>query len=251
MKSTQKPSKLHFLFNPARPWPGILAALLLAGFVHQAAAQSYSLSTAWTAANGTGHLANNNANRGIAFSALSNIVFVSTRAGTATGSIDVFNAANGALLSGTGGVTGANLGIDQVGVGDDGILYGAPLSTTASSGSPFQLYSWTNWNNSPYLAYQSTNSADPLFTFSGTKRVGDTLAVTGAGTNTLIVASSDLSHYHPLRRWCRFPFRPPGGIFLESPFTRTIHFWFSPVRAHRAAMSISFPFPRTSPVRAR
>jgi hypothetical protein len=189
MKSTQKPSKLHFLFNPARPWPGILAALLLAGFVHQAAAQSYSLSTAWTAANGTGHLANNNANRGIAFSALSNIVFVSTRAGTATGSIDVFNAANGALLSGTGGVTGANLGIDQVGVGDDGILYGAPLSTTASSGSPFQLYSWTNWNNSPYLAYQSTNSADPLFTFSGTKRVGDTLAVTGAGTNTLILAT--------------------------------------------------------------
>ncbi|HEY3863784.1 MAG TPA: hypothetical protein VGO59_18055 [Verrucomicrobiae bacterium] len=162
-------------------------ALLLSASVHQAAAQSYSLSPLWADANGIGHLANNNQNRGIAYHAQSNLVFVSTRAAATTGSIDVFNAATGALLS--NGVAGANLGVDQVGVADDGVLYGAPLQTAVSASAPFALYSWTNWNNAPYLAYQSTNAADPLIALSAAKRVGDSLAVTGAGVNTLILAA--------------------------------------------------------------
>ncbi len=163
---------------------------LLAG---QAGAQTWGLSAVWTNANGVGHLANNGDNRGIAYSFSNSVgtneVFVSTRVSATTGSIDVFDGTAGTLLSGAGGVTGANLGIDQVGVGDDGILYGAPLNTGVTAGAPFKLYSWTNWNDAPYLAYQSTSANDPLVLLPGTKRVGDSLAVTGAGTNTLILAT--------------------------------------------------------------
>jgi hypothetical protein len=165
----------------------------MTALVHQAKAQAWALTNVWFVTNGIGHLANNNENRGIAYSFSNsqgtNQVFVATRASATTGSIDVFDGASGTLLSGATGVTGANLGIDQIGLADDGILYGAPLQTSVTTSAPFQLYSWTNWTTAPYLAYQSTNASDPLFSFAATKRVGDTLAVTGAGTNTLILAT--------------------------------------------------------------
>jgi hypothetical protein len=164
----------------------VLLALLIAW---RADSQSISLVPAWYVTNGIGSLANNAFNRGVAYSVVSNQVFVSTRSGATTGTIDVFNGTNGALLSGGTGVNGSNLGIDQIGVGDDGVLYGAPLITsvsTSASGS-VKIYSWTNWTTAPYLAYQSTNSSDPVITTFGAKRIGDTMAVSGSGVNTLIL----------------------------------------------------------------
>jgi hypothetical protein len=186
--STTDPSRFTSLLARVAKPPVklILTALLLTGLAHQATAQSWSLGGAWSAANGIGHLANNNENRGLAYSAVSNQVFVATRATATTGSIDVFDGTAGTLLSGSGGVTGANLGIDQIGIGDDGTLYGMPLATSVGSGSP-QIYSWTNWNSTPYLAY-SAASGDPVVTAFPSKRIGDTLAVSGSGVNTLILA---------------------------------------------------------------
>ena len=169
----------------------ILAVLVLSGLLQQAAAQTWSLGSAWSAANGIGHLANTGNNRGLAYNTISNQVFVSTRLSGTTGAIDVFDGTAGTLLSGAGGVTGANLGIDQIGIGGDGTLYGMPLAVTVAAGIP-QIYSWTNWNSTPYLAYQSTAGDPVLAAFTG-KRIGDTLAVTGSGVNTLILAGVSVS----------------------------------------------------------
>jgi hypothetical protein len=166
----------------------ILAALLMVGLAHQAAAQTWSLGSAWSASNGTGQLANNNANRGLAYSTVSNQVFVATRNG-ASSAIDVFDGTTGTLLSGAGGVNGASAVVpDQIGIANDGVLYAMPLNTGVSTGSPLQLYSWTNWNSTPYFAYQSSTS-DPVGTYFTGNRIGDTMAVTGSGVNTLILAA--------------------------------------------------------------
>jgi hypothetical protein len=166
----------------------LIAATFLAGLVFTAGAQTWNLGGAWSATNGVGHLANNNANRGLAYNAVSNQVFVATRAGATTGSIDVFDGTTGALLSGANGVNSANLGIDQIGVGDDGILYGMPLITSVSGSSLVTVYAWTNWNSTPYTAYQSSGT-DPVGADFAGKRIGDTLAVRGSGTSTLILAA--------------------------------------------------------------
>ena len=167
----------------------MLAALFSVCLQQTAVGQTYSLTNAWYNTNGIGHLANNGNNRGLAYSVVSNEVFVATRSGATTGFIDVFDGTAGTLLSGSGGITGANLGIDQIGVGDDGTLYGAPLQTSVSStAGSVTVYSWTNWfnNPAPYAAYSSASGDSLVSNFSG-KRIGDSMAVTGSGVNTLIL----------------------------------------------------------------
>ena len=65
------------------PMKPSLLALLLAGLglALPASAQTWILGSAWSAANGVGHLANSSNNRGLAYSAVSNQVFVATRNG--------------------------------------------------------------------------------------------------------------------------------------------------------------------------
>ena len=172
----------------AQPMKPLLAALLLSGLASSALAQTWTLGSGWSVPNGVAHIANNNGNRGLAYSAVSNQVFVATRSGGTTGFIDVFDGTTGALLSGTDGVNGANLGIDQIGVGDDGMLYGMPLQTGVSGSAFVTVYAWSNWNSTPYMAYQSSD-ADPVGAYFPGKRIGDTLTVRGSGANTLIIAA--------------------------------------------------------------
>src|SRR4029077_8263619 len=167
-----------------------LAVLLGLGVVGRAPAQNWSLGSAWYVTNTVAHLANNNNNRGVAYSVISNQVFVATRNG-ASSAIDVFDGTTGTLLSGAGGVNGASTAIpDQIGVADDGVLYAVQLNTAVTTGSPLKLYSWTNWTTAPNLIYQSTNATDPIITsFANiaSKRIGDSMAVKGSGVNTLIL----------------------------------------------------------------
>ena len=86
---------------------GIIAVVL--GLLFQAQmiqAQTYSLSSAWSVANGTANLATGDRNRGMAYDSVNNQVFVAARTGGGTGFIDVFNGTSGALLSGAGGIAG-------------------------------------------------------------------------------------------------------------------------------------------------
>jgi hypothetical protein len=170
---------------------GLLAAVLLAGLQPSARAVSYSLTNAWFDTNTIGHLVGGGLgyNRGVAYNAVSNTVFVASRTGAGTGYIDVFDGTTGTLLSGSTGISGANLGIDQIGIGDDGTLYGSPLATSVSSTSgSLTVYSWANWyqNPAPYAAYTSASGDAVVANFTG-KRIGDTMAVSGSGVNTLIL----------------------------------------------------------------
>ena len=180
-------------FGPDRPAPlplkWTLSALLLVGLAGQATADTWTLGSAWFVTNNVAHIANNGNNRGLAYSTASNQVFVATRSGATTGFIDVFDGTTGTLLSGANGITGANLGVDQIGISDDGTnLYGMPLNTGVSGSSLLTVYCWTNWNSTPYVAYQSSGT-DPVGSNFAGKRIGDTMTVSGSGANTLILAA--------------------------------------------------------------
>jgi hypothetical protein len=167
----------------------VMAALGLAG---SAGAQSYTISNIWNLAAGTG--ANNLAggadggNRGLAYSTISNQVFVSYRAGSFSYPIDVYDGLTGNLVSTTNGVNGSKgLNADQIACADDGVLYATPLFTSVTASSFYKIYSWSDWNGPSNLCFTSTATDPVVTTLSGTKRIGDTMAVTGSGTSTIIL----------------------------------------------------------------
>lgn len=170
----------------------VLGLLLAAVLGQPAGAQySYILSNAWTVANGaTGtHLATGDVNRGVAYSAVSNQVFVVNKGITGSGTtpaIDVFDGTAGTYLASANmtGVSGGTFLLNLVGVGDDGIIYAAELNTSVSSSSAFKIYSWTNYSTAPIVAFSGDATAG--LTLPG-KRFGDTMDTRGAGTNTMMV----------------------------------------------------------------
>lgn len=186
------PGRSHFSFTQRTLRTALLGGALLMANIGRVHSQTYTLSNAWSIATGTFNITGgtDGGNRGLAYSAVSNVVFVPYRAGSFNFGIYAYDGTTGALLGTTNGALGSlGLNCDQVGVADDGVLYGCPLAVTTTTSAPFKVYSWTNWaNNSNYLCYSSTNGADPIFTYTGAKRIGDTMAVTGSGTNTLILA---------------------------------------------------------------
>src|SRR5438552_1157755 len=104
-----------------------LAAMVLMGLAHQSPAQTYSLTNVWQATNSTpgAHLATIDVNRGLAYSAVSNQVFVCNKGVTGSGTtpaIDVFNGASGALVGNVNvsSLSGGTFRLDQAAVADDG-----------------------------------------------------------------------------------------------------------------------------------
>ncbi|MGN6643430.1 MAG: IPT/TIG domain-containing protein, partial [Verrucomicrobiota bacterium] len=75
--------------------------------------------------------------------------------------------------------------LNQVAVGDDGVIYSGNMTLTAGS-VPYVLYSWQNENASQAVAY----SGDPGAPNYPNLRWGDAMAVRGAGINTQILLSS-------------------------------------------------------------
>ncbi len=123
--------------------------------------------------------------RGLAYDATSDQLILVSR--TSTNGIHLLNADNGAdqgSLDTSVFVSQTPPGtfpINMVGVGDDGVVYVGDLITSGASDS-FAIYSWT--------------SASPTGTFGvayignpGIGRLGDTIAVRGAGVNTEILCS--------------------------------------------------------------
>jgi hypothetical protein len=192
MKTTIKtPSPVNCsnpLFRIA-PCTALLALLVLMGASPVARAQNnFTVVSNWFVTNGVAstHIATGDVNRGLAYSAVSNQVYVCNKGVTGSGTtpaIDVFNATNGAYL-GSASMTGVSSGtflLDQIAVADDGILYGINLQQTAVTG--MKLYQWTNWNTAPSVAF----SGDPTGGLVS-RRMGDNLAIQGSGTNTVILA---------------------------------------------------------------
>ncbi|HZM02060.1 MAG TPA: hypothetical protein VFC44_03465 [Candidatus Saccharimonadales bacterium] len=132
--------------------------------------------------------------RGIAYDSISgNLVFVDTHEGSGGSANMVPNAAiyildpNSGQIVGalnTNGIVGGGYTHVPVGVADDGVVY--VCNQTLTSTSPgFKIYRWpsaTNYSAPPVVAF--TNDLSP------SDRLGETMDVRGAGTNTQIAVGS-------------------------------------------------------------
>jgi len=92
---------------------------------------------------------------------------------------------NGAVNN-TGLISGPNFTLNKIGTANDGILYGASLTTSIGAGL-YNVYQWTNLSSPPFVAYESAGGDALVNNLSG-KRIGDTWAIAGGGTNTMILA---------------------------------------------------------------
>ena len=141
--------------------------------------------------------------RGLTFDSVSgNLIFVDTHSGSggsttlATNSgIYVLDANAGTILGAlnTAGIIGGTYTHVVPGVGDDGVVYVCD-QTTASQTTAFKIYRWPTadvnnplFTNAPVVAFSNTIGAS-LGT-SG-ERLGETMDVRGAGTNTQIILGS-------------------------------------------------------------
>lgn len=163
------------------------------GMPTHAGAQGYVLSQLWFDTNTLAGsvIQNGNFNRSLAYSAPANQLFVACRNGSPAG-ISVLNPANGSVIGTVNG--SATVNADQILAGDDGVLYGIPLDTVLTSGN-FAIFSWSNWNNAAYQCYQPSGLDATSQGLIAGLRVGDTAAITGAGTNTLIVCGINSGIY--------------------------------------------------------
>ncbi|MDB6108860.1 MAG: hypothetical protein JWR69_610 [Pedosphaera sp.] len=141
-------------------------------------------SSLWSLAPGNRtYLANDDAQRGLAYNPVSGNVLIISR--TPTNGVHILNSTNGADL-GTLNVSVVSQGtylLNMIGVADDGAVYAANLSLAQSGDQTFKIYRWADdsTNTIPTLAYADS----PLV-----GRIGDTLAVRGSGANTEILAAS-------------------------------------------------------------
>ncbi len=169
--------KKSYLFNIFATALAVAGAL---GLVQRAEAQSFALTNGWVGPTTSSSV------RGMAYSSLSNEVFIANTGG----SIAVYDGTAGTSVgsvSFSGVTTSGTQVINQLGVADDGVIYGANLAATVSSGSPYRIYRWPSWNAQGTVAYAGdpTTGGSPV---ADGKRIGDSFAITGSGANTWIIA---------------------------------------------------------------
>lgn len=119
-----------------------------------------------------------NNERGIAFGNGS-LYLVSRSVGTTVRILNPLTGAETGSLN-TTGISGGTFALSTIGVGGDGTIYAANL-TTQSTTSPYKVYAWAN------------NAATPTVVYSGNAglagaRVGDSFAVIGSRSSTLLAA---------------------------------------------------------------
>ena len=130
------------------------------------------------------YLTDDNRQRGLAYNPVTGHLIVPDREET----IAVIDASDGAhvgTLSNTG-IEGGNFPLNHVVVTDDGIIYGANLTTdTLGDPGPLKVYRWDNEQADPVVVYEGDPSRDgdePAL-----RRFGDTMAVRGTGVDTQIL----------------------------------------------------------------
>jgi hypothetical protein len=190
-KKTSSPSPCFGCLNQ-RAIIALLVAAAFFGLTNLASAQNFLISSNWfvptNVLSSINHICNGDVNRGLAYSSPSNQVYVCNKGITGSGTlpaIDVLDANNGNYLGSfaTNGIAVGNFLLDQIVTADDGVTYGANL-TTAIGTTAFKLYQWTNWQTAPVAIFSGDPSGGTLTSF----RMGDNLVVQGSGSNTLILA---------------------------------------------------------------
>jgi hypothetical protein len=167
---------------------GILAAAcLMVPACFHAEAQSYTLSNTFALAGITNNLDASANNRGMCYYFPSNMVIVVNKGTHYIATYDGTTGISNNAVTTNGVISGPNFLVNKVGTASDGVLYGASL-TTSLGANLYNVYRWTNITMPPTFAYESA-SGDPLVANMPGKRIGDTFAITGGGTNTMILAS--------------------------------------------------------------
>ena len=119
--------------------------------------------------------------RGLAYGGNGHLYLVSRTGGNNIRVLDAYTGLDlGALNLGTGIVSGGLYPVSTVGVGGDGAIYVANMTTAAPANGNYRVYSWANESATPTVAY----SGAPL----AGARIGDSLDVIGSGSATRLAA---------------------------------------------------------------
>jgi len=118
--------------------------------------------------------------RGLAYSSITNHLYLVSRAGG--NNVRILNPATGADLGtlNVTGIAGGTFTIDMVSVGDDGAIYVGNLCSNTAAANPFKIYKWDNEAAAPAVVFSNS--------LTNTERIGDTLDAIGAGASTVLVA---------------------------------------------------------------
>jgi hypothetical protein len=119
-----------------------------------------------------------NNERGMAFGN-GHLYLVSRNGGNNIRVLDPVTGADLGALNNTG-ISGGTFPVNMVGVGGDGVIYVANL-TTQSTTSPYKVYSWATEGSVPAVAYSGNGG------LAGS-RLGDSFAARGSGSSTLLAA---------------------------------------------------------------
>jgi hypothetical protein len=145
----------------------------------------YVVSNIWSISTSEGRSyvtsASNN-DRGLAYNPVTDHVYIVGRSNGLK--VAVLNASDGSEIKFLD-ITGVSVGtfaLSLISVADDGVIYGANL-TTASATTPFKIYRWENEDAVPTVVY----SGNPGGTQNG--RWGDCLDIRGNGQSTEILAA--------------------------------------------------------------
>jgi hypothetical protein len=131
--------------------------------------------------------------RGIAYNAFSNQVYIVSRTGATTGlNINVLDASTGnwLYLLNTSGIAGGAIVLVEMVASPDGALYAANVDVTSgTTPAMYRVYRWANSGpgTAPVLVFQGEPAGQ-----SSAFRWGDTLDVRGSGTNTQLIIDSHL-----------------------------------------------------------
>ena len=164
-------------------WISLSAFLLGALFVGSAPAQSLVFSNLWSIPTGERDYLTTTANeRGLAINPVTRHVLLVSRSGGLN--VVALDAADGQEVGrlDTAGISGGTFALSLIGVADDGVIYAANLVTSMSDTAWFKIYRWADESASPTVAFEGNVSAG--------MRLGDSLAVRGAGTHTQIAAGA-------------------------------------------------------------
>jgi hypothetical protein len=166
-----------------------LSALPLHAAFILAPKTSFGGGDGWLAPADAAHLQGANLQRGLSYNRANNHLYLVDRNGG--NNIRILDGTSGNLLGSLDmtGVTGGTFPVNMIDVSDDGIIYAANLTTDTDT-TPFKVYRWANEAAMPTVAFDSSVTA---ITAGADTRIGDTLAVIGAGSGTRIATGGNVA----------------------------------------------------------
>lgn len=160
---------------------GVAGSALADGVVQMSALNSFGVN-GWVAPGTVSNLGTGSLERGLAYNPITGNVLFTSRTSNVLQKIQVLNGTTGGFVStlDVGGVTGGTFAGNMLGVANDGAIYMANLSTSATT--PFKIYKWND----------ETAGVNPTVVFnatSGLVRTGDSFDVQGSGASTQFITS--------------------------------------------------------------